>query len=199
MTTADWINLSFAIVTALSAFASLAVVWLTLQVLKANRAAVDVMRAQLDATTRPYILVSPSVRTMTTLLQLTVTNTGSSAAEDLQLTLDRDYFFNAEEGAANNLRNYPAFSQRMDSFPPKAELVFALGIGHKVMDSELCPQQFTVTATYAWAGQRCTESTRIDLKPYGQSGKPIDVVAERLDKLIEVVKTRVFRNTGPSQ
>ena len=188
MTTADWINFSIAVVTALSAFASLAVVWLTLQVLKANRAAVDVMRAQLDATTRPYILVSPSVRPMTTLLQLTVTNTGSSAAEDLELTLDKDYFFNAEEGVANNLRSYPAFSQRIDSFPPKAELVYSLGVGHKVMGSELCPQQFTVTATYSWAGQRCTEHTRVDLKPYGLSGKPIDVVAERLDRLIDVIK-----------
>ena len=196
MTTADKINLIIAIATAASTIASLAVVFLTLRVLQANRAAVGVMKAQLDATTRPYILIVPVARPMTTLLELRIVNTGSSAAESMRLSLDKDYYFNAEDTESSNLRRYEAFVHPIESFPPRAELKFALGIGHRILTSDRCPLRFTVTAEYSWSGQHCVERTRIDLQPYAQSGQPIDAVAERLDKIARILEKGSKRPEG---
>lgn len=122
MTTADQINIAIAIATTCSAIVSLVVAVVTYMIVRANREAVAVMGAQLEATTRPYIQVTPMVREMSTFLELRIMNAGASAATDLRLTLDKDYHFNAEEGEAKNLKKYTAFSQPIESLPPKAEL-----------------------------------------------------------------------------
>lgn len=191
MSNADWINLAIAIATALSVVVSLAVAIVTYKTVLANRAAVDVMRAQLESTTRPYILVAPIVRSMSTFIQLRITNTGSSSAKNLRLSLDKDYFFNAEPGSANNLKTFTAFTHSIVEFAPHAELLFHLGVGHRILRSDLSPLQFTVTATYTYAGRTVSEETVVDLQPFANSGKPVDSVAERLEGIQSQLKTLV--------
>lgn len=180
MSTADSINLAIAIATALSVAISIAVAIVTYKTVVASRAAVDVMKAQLEATTRPYILVAPVIRPMSTFFQLRITNTGGSSAKGLRLSLDKDYFFNAEESPGKNLKTYAAFVHPIAEFPPHAELLFHLGVGHRILRSDLCPMRFTVTARYEYSGREVTEESVVDLQPFGDSGKPIDPVAERL-------------------
>lgn len=189
MSTSDKINLAIAVATVLSVVISLCVVIVTYKTVLANRAAVEVMKAQLEATTRPYILVGAVVRPMSTFLQLRIVNTGGSSARNLELTLDKDYFFNAEEGAARNLKNFAAFTIPIEEFPPQAELLFHLGVGHRVLRSELCPLRFTVTAKYEYSGRTIEEGTEVDLQPFGNSGKPIDVVAEGLEGIQAELKS----------
>jgi len=192
MSTADSINLAIAIATVLSVIVSFAVAIATYKTVLANRAAVEVMRAQLEATTRPYILVAPVVRSMSTFVQLRIINTGGSSAKNVRLSLDKDYYFNAEQNPAKNLKSYAAFTHPITEFPPQAELLFHLGVGHRILRSALSPLQFTVTAQYEYSGRKVKEESVVDLQPFGNSGKPIDPLAERLEgietQLKELVK-----------
>jgi len=183
MNTSDWINLAIAIATTLSVLISVAVAFVTYKTVQANRAAVEVMRAQLEATTRPYILIGAVVRPMSTFLELRIVNTGGSSAKALRLSLDKDYFFNGEEGDSRNLRSYSAFCESIAEFPPQAELLFHLGVGHRILKSERCPMLFTVSARYEHAGREFAESTVVDLRPYGNSGKQVNPIAERLESI----------------
>lgn len=195
MSTADLINLAIAIAAVLSVVVSFSVAIVTYKTVQANRAAVEVMRAQLESSTRPYILVAPVVRSMSTFVQLRIANTGASSARNLRLSMDKDYYFNAEQSAANNLKTFTVFTHPIAEFAPQAELLFHLGVGHRILRSELSPLQFTVTATYEYAGRTVIESTVVDLQPFVRSGKPIDPVAERLEGIQEQLKnlSRVLR------
>lgn len=191
MTTADKINLAIAIATVASVIVSLAVAIVSYQAVKASRASVMVMREQLDATTRPYLLVAPVVRPMTTFLQLRIANTGTASARNLRLSLDRDYHFNAEPAASKNIRTYTAFVHPIQEFPPEAELLFHLGVGHKIFRSDLSPLRFVVTAKYEYGDRTIEEGTTVDLQPFMSAGKPIDPIAERLENISgELAKLR---------
>ena len=195
MNTADSINLAIAVATGLSVVISLAVAIVTYKTVLASRAAVDVMRAQLESTTRPYILVGIVVRPMSTFFQLRISNTGGSSAKNLRLSLDKDYHFNAEESAAENLKTFTAFTHPIAEFPPQAELLFHLGLGHRILKSNLSPVQFSVTAKYEYSGREVVEETVVDLQPFGQSGKPVDPIAERLEGIQSEIKA--LRNAIP--
>lgn len=189
MQLADQINLSIAIAAGLSAIVSAFMAAVTVAILRANRATVRVMEAQIESASRPYIQITPVVRPMTTAVELRVKNVGSSAAQRLRLTLDRDYQFNAEHGSHHNLRTYTAFSKEIQMFAPGSELRFLLGVGHRILSHpELCPLQFTVEAAYGYEGKRVVEETTVDLEPFGKSNQPTDPVVERLDKIAAELK-----------
>lgn len=188
MSTADSINFAIAVATVLSVVVSLAVAIVTYKTVLASRDAVEVMKAQLESTTRPYVLVVPVVRSMSTFVQLRIANTGGSSAKNLRLSLDKDYFFNAEQSPAKNLKTFAAFTHPIVEFPPHAELLFHLGVGHRILRSELSPVRFTVTAQYSYSGRDVKEETVIDLQPFGNSGKPIDPIAERLEGIRAEIK-----------
>jgi hypothetical protein len=191
MSTADSINLAIAVATALSVIVAFAVAIVTYKTVLANRAAVEVMRAQLDATTRPHILVGPVIRPMSTFIQLRIVNTGGSSAKNLRLSLDKDYYFNAEQSPAKNLKTFAAFTHPIAEFPPQAELLFHLAVGHRILRSDLSPLRFTVTAQYEYSGRDVKEENVVDLQPFGNSGKPIDPLAERLEGIEAQLKELV--------
>ena len=189
MQTSDQINLAIAIISGVSTLMSLAVVIATFKILRANRQTVDVMREQVVAITRPYIQVSLQVRVGSSFMMLKIWNSGASPANNLKLTLDRDFFFNAERNDNNNLRNYQAFRERIESLPPKAEITFDLGAGHTVFgNAELCPLQFTVSADYEFDDRLVAERTSVDMRPYLRSSPPIHPVAEQLEALNNQIK-----------
>lgn len=191
---ADKINLAMAIATGLSVIVSAAMAVLTYAVLKANRATVEAMQAQIEAASRPYIQIVPIACAMTTAIELHVKNIGSSSAVRLRLSLDQDYQFNAEEGEHANIRKYSAFSKEIQMLAPGSELRFLLGVGHRILNnSKLCPMQFSVNAEYEFEEKKFVEKTTIDLAPFGRSAQQIDPIAERLDKL--AVELRSIRWT----
>ncbi len=185
----DQINLAIAIVSGLTALASLAVMLATFKILKANRETVAVMREQVRSISRPYIQITPWVRTGSTLLMLTVRNAGSTNARNLKLSMDRDFYFNGENGPGKNLRDFSAFSDVIECLPPHAELVFYLGVGHVVFGkTEHCPSQFKISAEYDFDGEHASEATIVDLHPFRFTAQPTDPVAEQIEKLREALK-----------
>jgi hypothetical protein len=160
------------------------VAFVSYQMVRANREAVAVMQAQLNASQRPYIQITPFIRPMTTLLLLSIRNTGGTAARNLTLSMDKDFYFNGQSDDGSNLRRYTAFSRPIESLSPLSEMTFHLGLGSSIFSNpERCPQTFSIKAEYDFRDQRIVESTTIDLQPLQKSAKPVDAMVERLDDL----------------
>ena len=194
LTTTDWFTLALVVITAFYA-------WATFRILRVNEAVVAAMKEQTDSQLRAYVLVSMAPRIGTTLLCLTIKNVGRSPALNLRLTLDRDFFRNGERREDGNLAKLSAFSEPMDSLPPNAEMIFILGMGAAIVNSQASdpstsPLTFRVNATYDFGSRHFVEDTPIDLRPHLSSTVPHDPIAveiERLRKSVDDLAAKVER------
>jgi hypothetical protein len=170
--------------------------YLTFRMAKASEASVEAVKQQSEAMLRPYISVSPFIRPHALFLYLRVANTGRTGAQNLRLTIDRDFFQWGEAGKPDkNLRNQNAFSLPIDSLPPGAELLFALGQGWVLFgekaNSAATPVQFSITATYEFFGKKVEEINRIDLRPYVGTHGEHDPVVEELERIRKVLEQKL--------
>ncbi len=180
MTNTDWLTLALVLITAFYAYA-------TLKILRANEAMVSTMRDQQNAAMRPYILVSTSVRTGTQLLYLSIKNVGKTAALELKLSLDKNFYQLGEKREERNISNSAAFSRVIDSLPPDGQLVFLLGNGPTLYGGsntdEISPLLFQVTAKYKSGIDAICETSIVDLRPYINTDVPHNPIVEELEKL----------------
>ncbi len=181
--------------TAILAFITAIYAYLTHRMAKASEASVEAMREQSEAISRPYVTVAPFIRPHTSFLYLRVKSTGRTGAQNLHLSLDRDFFqFGERHSADKNLRTVSAFSTPIDSLPPGVDLIFALGQGWVIFGEnagpDVCPTQFNVTATYSYFGKEVTEVSRIDLRPYIGTEGERDPVVEELERIREVMEKK---------
>ncbi len=180
MTNTDWLTLALVVITAFYAYA-------TFKILRANEAMVSAMRDQQNAAMRPYVLVSTSVRTGTQLLYLSIKNVGKTAALDLTLSLDKNFYQLGEKREERNVAKSAAFTRSIDSLPPDGQLLFLLGNGPTLYgggnNDELSPLVFQVTAKYRSGTDTISEQSTVDLRPYINTDVPHDPVVEELEKL----------------
>ncbi len=158
--------------------------WVTFKILKANESVLKEMRGQQEALFRPYISISPVVYTDNPIFFLKVHNTGRSSADNLSLTIDKDFYQFGEKKDDRNLRNFSAFSSKIDSFVPNAQMLFYLAQGFVIFGKDakkdITPSIFTVTAQYEFSGKSVQEQTVIDLRPYFKSAIPQDPIVSKL-------------------
>lgn len=178
--------------TAILAFITAIYAYLTFRMAKASETSVEMMRGQSEAMMRPYVTVAPFIRPHTTILYLRVSNIGKMAAQNLSLSLDRDFFqFGDGNRPDRNLRGISAFSTPIDSFAPGMELIFGLAQGSVIFGKgtlpSVCPTQFNITATYEFLGKTVTEVSRVDLRPYIGSEGERDPVVEELERIRDVL------------
>jgi len=179
--------------TAILVFVTAIYAYLTHKMAKASEASVQAVRDQSEAMLRPYIEVTPYVRPHTTVLYLRVENTGRTGAQNVILTMDRDFYqFGEARSPDHNLRTKAAFTQPIDSLGPGHKLVFALAQGFVIFGDggspETTPQQFNITAVYAFGGKKVEETHRIDLRPYIGTEGERDPVVEELEKIRQVME-----------
>ena len=182
VTTTDWLTLALVLITALYA-------WFTFRILKANESAVSAMQAQTEAQLRPYVVAYVSTRIGTTLLHLTIENTGKSAALDLRMSMDKGFFQNGERGSTD-ISKVPAFSQPIVSLAPGARLPFVLGVGHTIFAEgadELCPKVFAISAAYRFGQHEFKEENTIDLRPLLHTTAIQDPIADEIKALREKI------------
>ena len=151
---------------------TMAYVIVTWRIMKANSQAVKVMRDQLEANIRPYIVPYTFIVPGNRMICLKISNTGKEIAENLQLKLDKDYYPPREkEEEECSLREIHAFKQRIKTFAPGAELIFYLGTGNDIFkeENQRRPWQFTITTVYDFSGKTVSEETMIDLETYRNS------------------------------
>jgi len=182
LTTIDWLTLALVFITSFYA-------WATFRILRANEGVVAAMREQTEAQLRPNIVISVAPRTGTTLLCLTVKNTGRSPAINLRMKLDRDFFMNGEKREGNNVAALPAFTSPIESLAPESQLIFLLGVGGTIFGSQndpsICPTVFSIQASYQFGAREYTEKSTIDIRPMLDSTFEQDPVAEELKRLRE--------------
>lgn len=180
MTNTEWLTLALVLITAFYAYS-------TLRILRANEAMVSAMHDQQNAAMRPYVLVSTNVRTGTQLLYLSIKNVGKTAALDLNLSLDKNFYQLGEKSEERNIAKSAAFSRSIDSLPPDGQLLFLLGNGPALYgggsSEELSPLVFQVTAKYRSGKEAISESSMVDLRPYINTDILHDPVVEELEKL----------------
>lgn len=146
--------------------------WVTFRIMRANEATVATVINQTDALTRPYVTVGVVTFPNNYVLYLRISNTGKTGADDVRLTLDRD-FYQFGVTSNRNLRDMSAFQQPIAQLPPGAEIIFALASAVSLFapnaDAAVIPQVFEVSASYRYGERRVTEKSIIDVRPYFMS------------------------------
>jgi hypothetical protein len=163
--------------------------WATFRILRANEQVVSVMQEQSEAINRPYIAASTFLVPRSVMIYLKIENIGKTAAQNLRLTLDRDFYKFGRSGEENNLAKFSAFIQAIKTFPPGAQLIFPLAQAFVVFgeeaNSEATPRLFNVNATYSYLHKTVTETTTIDLNPYLKSQPEPDPMLDKLDAMVK--------------
>lgn len=160
--------------------------YLTYRMSKMSERSVQLMNEQMEAMSRPYLIIQPMIRPHTTFLYLKIYNSGKTSAINVKLELDKDFYQFDEPG--RNLKNTSVFSQEFDSFAPNQELLFALGQGWLIFgeSKNSLPLQFSVTATYNYMNKRVVEKNFIDLRPFLQSEGEKNPIVEELEKMRKI-------------
>ncbi|GMV52571.1 MAG: hypothetical protein D8M52_04405 [Chlorobi bacterium] len=134
----------------------------------------DALTAQTAAISRPYISVRIRVQ-QDTLLILEIQNTGKSPALNLTMTLDKEFHIMGvtESERIPGIHRAFSFHNTIPAFSNGMKLLFPLATGDKLKgsspDDPLIPLVFTLTATYAYAGQQYSEVHSIDLRMFNNS------------------------------
>lgn len=181
----EYVTIILAIITGIYAY-------LTYRMANAAEASVEAMQSQNEALTRPYITVAPFVRPHTPFLYLRIENTGRTAALNVRMSIDRDFFQFGEKANEKNLRNMSVFQEPIDSLGPSAKLILALAQGWMIFgkDSEVTatPDKFVVAVKYEYSDKSVEEEHRVDLRPYLNTEGEKDPVVEELERIRKAMK-----------
>ena len=126
------------------------------------------MKEQFDAMNRPLVRATVVI-TGSSAISLQIVNDGYLPAENLCMTLDKDFFINGEKGGSK-LNEKSVFARPTKAMPGKTTWNFFLGIGHRLLDPTMGPQEFAVTATYESRGRRFAETLHVDLESFRGTG-----------------------------
>ena len=166
--------------------------WATFRILRANEKVVEVMHEQAEAVTRPYVSVAPLLEPDNPIFYLRISNTGKTAANKLKLTIDKSFHKFGEKSGERDLATFAAFNQVIESFPPGAEITFALAQSFVLFaedaDKEILPQRFTITAEYSYEKKTVKENNIIDLKAYFGADIPQDPYIRKLKDIIKAIE-----------
>ncbi len=161
--------------------------WATFHILKANKKAVAEMQKQSEALTRPYVNIRTFTISGNPIIFLGISNIGKSSANNLRLQIDKAFYQFGEHQKEQNLANFSAFQQPIESFPPGAELTFYLAHGSVLFGEnarpEITPLVFTVKASYSYPQKTVEEATTIDLRQYLKTVVGSDTVVDELKEI----------------
>ena len=168
--------------------------WATFRILRANEKVVSVMEKQVVAMGRPYVTVTPFVLSGTPLISLKIANAGQSAAKNLRLVIDRDFYKFAEKQESKNIATFKVFQEPIEMLAPGAELTFDLAQGFMIFsedaDDDIVPKVFTITASYEFSDMKIEERNVIDLRPFEESTQPRDLIVSELQEIRKAIETR---------
>ena len=120
------------------------------------------------------------------ILSLSLGNTGRSIANNIRISIDRDFFQYADFKEERNLKNFYAFSNSIESMAPNESIIFDLAQGFNFQKEHegkvLTPITFGIRMTYEWNGNIYDETQVIDIRPYMSSL----AVPEPMEKLVSI-------------
>lgn len=166
--------------------------YFTYRILKANEATVATMREQLHSTVRPYVTISLETMRRSQMFLLRIANTGSSVAQNLRLTIDRDFHVLGDAAPQRNIRSFHIFQNPVETFPPGAELRFHLATALQLWDPlanrQILPLEFRVTAQFVHQGVEHTETSIVDFRPFQFAALMPDPLIEELERIRQALQ-----------
>ena len=169
--------------------------WVTFRILKANEGVLKEMHEQQEALNRPYISISPVIYPDNPCFFLRIKNTGKTAAQNLKLRMDKDFYKFGQAGSQNNLRNLRAFKETIESYAPETEMLFYLAQSFVVFkekaDNEKTPDNFTIIAEYEYFRKKVVEKFIVDLRPFLDSAMPQDPLVQKFGELNKIIEKKV--------
>ncbi|WP_165735070.1 hypothetical protein [Pseudoalteromonas sp. C8] len=161
--------------------------YLTHKMVKVSEESVNETRIQTEALTRPYITIQPILKKHSPVIFLSIKNTGLSAASNLRISIDRDFFqFNQPNNQEKNLRNFKIFNAPIKSFAPNYELTFPLAQSFIILGGEApenCPSEFIITTEYEFAGKSVIEENYIDIEVFTGGEVDMDPLVSEVEKI----------------
>jgi hypothetical protein len=165
--------------------------YFTYKIVQKNSDMVAQMKAQYESFIAPVISVTIQLK-QTVVVCLKVKNNGHSAAKNLHLSLDKDFYQFGVFEEAKNMRNFLAFQQTIPSFSPGEEIFFPMSqgfnLGKSVEDRIITPYEFTVGVRYEFAGQPVNQQHEVNLQAYLQSQQDRSEMLEELEKIRQVLE-----------
>lgn len=141
----------------------------TYSISESHERSVQVMKEQSETYYRPYVTISHNL-TPPSMIELIIANKGKTAAKDLKLSIDKDFYQLGTSNDNYKISNLPAFKNKIETFPPDSKITLELMSGSelekKTIDDPATPLVFTITATYSFNNKYVTENTIIDLRQY---------------------------------
>lgn len=157
--------------------------WVTYKIMVVNQSTLSSIQQQVEAALRPYVTINVFTEPDGVLFYLRIANTGRSGADNVRLTLDRD-FYQYGQTDQPSLREATVFQQPIQQLPPGSELIFGLAQGFVVLgekaNPDVTPPVFSVNAKYSYGGKEVSETTTIDLRPYKDSMDRPSAVVDQL-------------------
>lgn len=126
------------------------------------------MKEQFDSMNRAYVRASVKI-TGSSAISLQITNEGNMPAENLTMRLDREFFLNAEKGG-RSLNSATAFSREIKAMPGKTTWNYFIGVGERLLNPNLGPQEFAITVKYQSGGKTFEETLNVDLGAWHGTG-----------------------------
>lgn len=169
---------------------TLVYVFITAIMRKDNQNILRQMKNEQEALFRPYITIAPLVDEQN-LFNLVIQNTGKTPAENLKLTIDKDFFRFGDVKKENNLKQLSVFTEPIEMFAPGTQVVLVLAQGFKVFEDkngDKTPTVFSIHAEYLYSGKTVKEKTTIDLRPFRDGDGPLNLVAENINDSNQILK-----------
>lgn len=160
----EYLTFSLVVITGLYAF-------FTYKILKANQNSVSAMQKQMEASSRPYVTARISMQVGEPFFYLNIENIGKTAAKNLILSIDKDFFQYGEKKAERNIKEFPVFKNNVSELPAGTHLFYPLISSVDILsdsaDTELVPREFSVTAEYAYFNKKVVKEVfHFDLSAY---------------------------------
>ena len=180
--------------TAILVFLTAIYAYLTHRMVKVSEESVNETKIQTEALTRPYITIQPILKKHSPVISLSIKNTGLSAASNLRISIDRDFFqFNQPKDPTKNIRNFKIFSKPIKSFAPNYELTFPLAQSFVILGAEAsdsCPSEFIITAEYEFAGKSVIEESYIDIEVFTGGEVDLDPLVSEIEKIRKSIEPK---------
>lgn len=168
MSNSDWIGLGLATITAIYAALTFGIMWW-------NRRVVLQMEMQSELLLRPLMTASIALRGP--LFHLRIENQGRSAAQNVRLAIDRDFFRFGERNKNSNLKNLNAFSRAIPTFVSGQYIEFDLGTAPNFFSERTSlPNQFSISIEYNFGEKNYSDTFILDVSPYLYASRPSNAI-----------------------
>ncbi|WFP60739.1 hypothetical protein [Mesorhizobium sp. WSM4904] len=192
LTATDFLTGILVIITAIYA-------WLTYSIAHSNRRMVAEVQKQIEVQTRPVISFNIEIQHHT-IFVARIWNRGASPAENLRLSIDKDFYrFGEMRGESKNIADMYIFKNTLSTLAPGdgfwIELCTGPEVGKTIDGKVITPDKFTIQASYNYGSRKYIESFVIDLRAYfytsGAKRLPeqLEKIAKSLDNIAKSSQT----------